>query len=492
MGEYAMSLAHKVTSGAAWTIAAGLVSRFVGLLGTLIITRFLAPEVMGEVAAATVLAFTASWLTQFGFNQYIMVRGGEGREPVFHATVLSLGCALIALSLMAIAAPHLTQVFNAPHLGLYLPGMALAVFIRRMGSTPDKLLLRQMRFRTVATATALGEVTYSAVAVTLVVTTDLGGFAIVVANIVQAAVVTSVVSVACGLASWLSPVKLRWARVREIFGYGLPLGAETALYESARYGDKILFARLFGPGPTGEYSLAYNLADLPASYVGEQVSNVLLPTLMQVDPGRRQGVLIRAIGLLALVTFPMAVGLAAIAHTLIDVLLPDRWQGVAPFLVVLAAVSVFRPINGLISQYLISIERNHALLGAEIVRVVVLFAGIILLARFGPLIAALAVGAAAFVHTCGLLYSVHGDGSLLRGLLGALRTPVLASLTMVSVVLSLRYAVGPRDGLAEMLLLGGEIVSGACGYAAAMFAFGRRESREVIALARGVLQARVA
>jgi O-antigen/teichoic acid export membrane protein len=487
-----MSLAQKVTSGAAWTIAAGLVSRFVGLLGTLIITRFLVPEVMGEVTAATVLAFTASWLTQLGFNQYIMVRGGEGREPVFHATILSLGCALLALSLMALLAPHLTQFFNAPHLGLYLPGMALAVFIRRIGSTPDKLLLRQMRFRTIAIATAAGEVTYSALAVTLVINTDLGGFAIVIANIVQAAVVTGTTSAACGLSEWLTPVRLKWSRVREIFRYGLPLGAETALYESARYGDKILFAKLFGPAATGEYGLAYNLADLPATYVGEQVSNVLLPTLMQVEPERRQGVLIRAIGLLALVTFPMAVGLAAIAHTLVDVLLPDRWQGVAPFLVVLAAVSVFRPVNGLISQYLVSIERNNALLGAEVVRVVVLFVGIALLAQFGALIAALAIGLAAFVHTCSLLYSVHGDGSLLRGLLAALRTPIVASLSMVSFVLALRYAIGPVDGIAEMLLLGGEIAGGAGGYALAMFAVGRRESREVIALARGVIQARAA
>lgn len=485
-----MTLTHKVTHGAAWTIAAGLISRFVGLIGTLVITRYLAPEVFGEITAATVLSFAASWVTQLGFNQYVMVRGGEGPGPVFHATMLSLGLVFVALLLMSSMASHLSGLFNAPHLGAYLPGMALAVFIRRIGSTPGQLLLRQMRFRTVAVATAVGEITYAVVAVGLVAFTELGGFGIVLGNVVQAIVVTGITVAACGLSPWLTPIRLRWQRTKEILMFGLPLGAENVLYESARYGDKLLFAKLFGAARTGEYGLAYSLADLPATYVGEQVSGVLLPALIQLEPARRKPVLVRAIGLLALATFPMAIGLAVIAHTLVDVLLPDYWHGVAPFLVVLAAVSIFRPINGLITQYLVSVERNNALLGVEVVRVVVLFAGIILLGFFGPLAAAVAVGLASFVHTCGLLFSVHGDGSVLRGLLAVLRVPVVGCVVMTTIVLGLRVAVGPADGFDEILLLAGEVTFGACAYIAAMFIFGRTALREVLALGRGVLQSK--
>jgi O-antigen/teichoic acid export membrane protein len=485
-----MSLAHKATSGAAWTIATGLVSRAVGLVGTLIITRFIAPDVMGEVTAATVVAFFASWMSGFGFNQYVLVKGGEGREPLFHATVLSLACAAFALSLASIFAPHLAGFFNAPEMGAYLPGAALAVFIRRFNSTPDKLLLRQMRFRRVAMANALGEVSYAVTAVSLVSFTDLGGGAIIIAQIVQATVSMVVTTTASGFAEWLTPVKLRWQRVKEIMSFGLPLGAEALLYESARYGDKLMFARYFGAARTGEYNLAYSLADLPATYVGEQVSNVLLPTLMQVDADRRKRVLVRAIGMLALATFPMAVGLAAIAHTLVDVLLPDHWHGVAPFLVVLAAVSIFRPINGLISQYLISLERNKALLFYEIPRIIVLFAGIALLSRFGPVVAAFAVGLAAFTHMCGLVFSVHGSGAFFRELFTVLRAPVIACIVMTAAILAIRAFFGPADGGWEIVLLVCEILGGAGAYIGAMFAFGRSETREAITLARGALLAR--
>jgi lipopolysaccharide exporter len=485
-----MSLAQKATRGVVWTIGVALTSRLLGLVGTLVLTRFLAPEVMGEVVTATVVAFIANWATQIGTNQYVLVRGEQEREALFHATVLSVGLAVVSLSLVTLAAPQIAPLINAPSLATYLPGMALSMLIRRIGSVADKLLLLRMRFRTAAGATAVGEVVFTVSSIALVVTTDLGGMAIVIGNILQATVTAAIEIYACGVAAWLTPHRLRWARVKEIFNFGLPLGIEAFLYESARYGDKLVYTRLFGAARTGEYNLAYSLADLPASYIGEQVSNVLLPTLLRVGVDRRKSVLARAIGLLALVTFPMAAGLSLVAHTLVDVLLPERWHGVAPFLAVLAVVSVFRPVNGLISQYLVSVERNRVLLSVEVLRVVVLFAGLVLLGLIGPVTAALAVGLASFVHTCALVRSIHGDGRFVRDLLAVLRAPVVSCCVMAVVVLGVRSAFGPVDGVREGVLLGAEILGGASAYVGAMLVFGRAATLEALTLARGVLRPR--
>ena len=73
--------------------------------------------------------------------------------------------------------------------------------VKRLASIPDKLLMRQMRFRTVAIANAAGELVYVILAVLLVVNTTLGGLAIVIANIVQASVVAAIEIGAEGLAA---------------------------------------------------------------------------------------------------------------------------------------------------------------------------------------------------------------------------------------------------------------------------------------------------
>jgi PST family polysaccharide transporter len=486
-----VSLLHKATGGAAWTVASGLVSRGIGMLGTLLMTRFLAPEVMGEVTTATVLAFTANWVTQLGLTQYVMLKADGARDRIFHATVLSMGLVAIALAVIALASPLLGAWFDTPDLVEYLPGMALAVLIRRAGSIPDKLLLRRMRFRTVAMANAAGEIVYVACALALVAFTRLGGHSIVVANIVQACVTTGIVVAACGVRDWLTPSRLSWHRMREIFHFGVPMGVESFFYEAARYADKLVFTKLFGAGRTGEYNLAYNLADIPASQVGEQVSNVVLPTLLQFEGPRRRDVLVRSIGLLSLITFPMAVGLGIISPTLIEVLLPPRWQGVAPFLLVLAVVSVLRPINGLLSQFLISIEEVRVLMRLEIVRVVVLFASMILLGQVGPVPAAMAIGISSLVHLVVLVQAVGPDRAFTVGLLRVVRAPVVGCIGMSVGVLLVRGWLESTEPHNVLLLLA-EVLSGAACYVGCLFLLERATLREITGLALGLVRRRPA
>jgi len=164
-----MSLTGKAASGAVWTITTSLLARVVGLVGTVVITHYLAPSVMGEVAAATVLAFTASWISHWGFNQYVVVKGHENADALFHVAVLHLSFGAIALIAVVVLEDHFTEMFNAPNLGMYLPGMVLAVAIKRIASIPDKLLMRDMRFRVAAIASALGEFTPIPITIAVVI-----------------------------------------------------------------------------------------------------------------------------------------------------------------------------------------------------------------------------------------------------------------------------------------------------------------------------------
>jgi lipopolysaccharide exporter len=483
-----LSVGKKAARGVVWTTGLALVSRAVALVGTLVLTRFIAPEVMGEVVAATAIAFAVNFSTQIGASQYVLLRGDEERDAIFHVTVLSVVPVAIALLLVILFVPQIAPLLSAPNLATYLPGMALVVLIARISSIPDKLLLRRMRFRTVAVANALGLITHTALSILLVATTDLGGMAVVFGHIGQSVVIAALVITACGTASWMTPTRLRWHRFKEILSFGVPLGVVAFLYEATRYGDKLVYTRMFGAARTGEYNLAYSLADLPASYVGEQVAGVLLPALLHVEVARRKGVLIRAIGMLAIVTFPMAVGLGAISSTLIDVLLPDRWSGVAPFLAVLAALSIFRPVSGMLSQYLISIERTRVQLWAAILRAVVLFAGLFLLGLLGPTIAATAVGVASFVHTWTLVRAVGTDGGFVENFLRVLRAPLLACVALVAAVVAVRLALGRMDGFPEIALLAVEIAAGGAAYVGTIFCLARAHTLEALALARSVLR----
>src|ERR1041385_5959012 len=99
-----MSLAQKAARGALWTIVSSMGGRAVGLVGTVLITRFLDADEMGEVADATIVAMLANWVSIWGFGQYAVVkgRGPEADEATWHATLAYIAVGAVALGLMAV------------------------------------------------------------------------------------------------------------------------------------------------------------------------------------------------------------------------------------------------------------------------------------------------------------------------------------------------------------------------------------------------------
>src|SRR5262249_58162101 len=170
--------------GARWTVAARTGGRAVGVLGTLVMTRLLRPDVIGERSDASILAMTANWLTIWGFGQYTVVkgRGADAVEVTWHATVFYVVLGAISIGLVALLGGRLAPLLDAPHAAVYVPGMALAIFIRRCGAMPERILTMRMQFGPSGMALAFGEISYTVTALALAAAGG-GGMSIVIANI---------------------------------------------------------------------------------------------------------------------------------------------------------------------------------------------------------------------------------------------------------------------------------------------------------------------
>lgn len=380
-----MSLARKAARGALWTIISSMGARAIGVGGTLLMTRFLSPHQIGEVSDAAIISMTANWATIWGFGQYAVVKGrGEDKaEVTWHATVAYMVLGAVSLGLVAMFGGRLAPFFDAPAAANYIPVMCLALYIRRLGAMPERVLQRDMKFRAAGIALFFGETSYTIVALSLAAL-GYGGWSIVLANVVQSVVVVVVLVRAAGIASWATPVKLRWSRFADMLRYGVPLGIQGLAHGASRYWDNLTISHYFGPGPTGAYNMAYNLADIPAVQVGEQIAMVLMPSMAELPTERRPRALERSTALLSLIIFPLAVGLGLIAYPLIELILPaNEWQLVAPLLAVLACLSVFRPIVWLLSAYLEAESKTNRLMFLELAKLGLLIVGIIILQRYG-------------------------------------------------------------------------------------------------------------
>jgi O-antigen/teichoic acid export membrane protein len=109
-----VSLGKRATRGAIWNVGGSTATRAIGLIGTLYMTRLLRPDEIGEVASAAVIAQTANWVSNWGFNQYMIVHGAKGDEQTYHAAVVNLVFGLVGLCAIAGTGTWFAPVFHAP------------------------------------------------------------------------------------------------------------------------------------------------------------------------------------------------------------------------------------------------------------------------------------------------------------------------------------------------------------------------------------------
>jgi PST family polysaccharide transporter len=289
---------------------------------------------------------------------------------------------------------------------------------------------------------------------------------------------------------WLEPCRLTLRQTRELLAFGVPIALAALCAFAARRWDNLLVSRFFGPGPTGTYNLAYNLADVPAIQIGEQIGDVLLPSFARLEGERRVAALVRSMVLLALVVFPMAVGLAAVAPTLVAAIFDERWRPMAPMLVLLSALSVTRPIGWTIAAYLQALGRTPLVFGLEAFKLASLVIGIVTFGRVSPLFTCAAVGLAFGLHALASFWVVRRiDAVPLRPVFAGIGSALVACAFMAAAVIAARRLLG-LESLAPPLALTVEIVVGVVIYALAARVVARSASDEFLERLRDAIAVR--
>lgn len=481
-----MSIAVKAVRGAAWSIGSTLIGRAIGTVATLVLTYFLSKSEMGQVALAHSLTLGAHYLSNLGYDRYVVAYPKSGRGVAFHVSAAHLVTGFLALAALVLLAPPLAGVFEEALVFDYLAGMAVAVVFERVGQMPEKILTREMRFSVIGILRTAGNVLFAVVAVSLAAA-GWGGMSLILANVVRSGVQGLGFVAAVSWRDWIEPCRLRWETYRKLLRFGLPLSVGSLANLASREGDNLLIAGFVGPAPLGQYKLAYSLADLPAVQIGENIGDVLLPSYANMeDTGRRRNALVRSTGLLVLIVAPLAVGLGAVSETLVHALLREEWHSMAPLLAALSGMAAVRPVGWTIGVYLQSRGMTRPIMVLEFFKAGAILGGVALLVQLSVLWACIGVGVGFAVHAFFSLWIVDRyDEVPLREHLGYVVGPLLACAPMVGAVLGARYGLLDLvPGIPLALLLCAEIAAGAIAYVVSALLLAPGTSREFLRLLR--------
>lgn len=475
-----MSITAKAVGSALWHVGAGMGGRIVGALGTMMLTHYLNPEVVGEVGVASVLVLTSQTAFSAGFGQYVVAHPKAGSTTGFHVTVLSATTVALVSVLLLLFGQPLCRLVNAPDAIAFLPGMVAALAILRIAEIPERILNRELRFRRVALGGSGGEFVFTGTALSLAAL-GWGGQAIVVANVVRSVFRLLFFSTGVDSAAWLRRGPWDRKQVFAILGFAFPLQLAALAATATAKGSGLAVSVMFGPAAMGLYTLAFNLAQIPADNIGESLADVLLPSFARLEPGKRQEALARSMPLVALLVFPLAVGLGVEAHPLVTTFFNPRWQPMAPLLTVLAVLGVVYPMGAAVQAFLKASGRPKAVLAFHTAHVLLLLLFVTTLGRLGLTWAAVAPGLAGACYAMlALSYVGRVEAVPARKALAGIARVIVACLGMAAAVLIFRQIHGHGKRHGSFGFLAAEIGLGVLAYLAMAFLVAGPQVRDLL------------
>lgn len=339
------SFRERTLSGALWSVTSQTGRQAILLASNIILARLLTPRDFGLTATVLIFVNFAIILAEQGFGAALIQRKEVTEDhlsSIFWVNVaLGLGFTVLFLA----GAPFIAALFHEPALIPLTRVIACIFAINSLGMVQATMLTRRLAFKSLAKAEIAAAWLGGAVAIILA-WRGWGPMSIAVQ-----AVVTSVVSV---LILWkvddFRPrARFRWAAVRDLAEFSTNSLVSSVTHYWVHNVDNVLVGLTLGQGPLGIYTRAYSVMLFPLSRVSRVLSRVMFPSLslIQDDLPRVRGVYLKMTRVIALVTFPLMIGVAATAENFTAVVFGPQWGEMVPLLRILAIVGMVQSVTTL-------------------------------------------------------------------------------------------------------------------------------------------------
>jgi O-antigen/teichoic acid export membrane protein len=349
--------------------------------GTVILARLLTPGDFGLVSMATAVILFAQVLRDAGLYTATVQAENVSRQKIsalFWVNVLVsavLGGVLLGL------APVVAWFFRQPQLAGVTAALSGSFLLGGLATQHQALLNRMMMFRSLAIIQVGSQVAYLTAA-TAIALAGWGYWALVWATVSSAV-----------LGLFLTLLLCRWRPGRPQLAIGMGtmlrfgshvLGFNVVSY-FARNADNILIGRFLGAGALGLYSRAYNLFMMPYLNIANPILQVGLPALGRLVewPERFAKYYRKLLGIVALLTVPVAALCIIEAEFLIRLLLGPQWMGAVPVLRLLAVTGLIQPSVATTGLVQLGLGQSRRYLHWGVVNAVCLVSSIVIGLPFG-------------------------------------------------------------------------------------------------------------
>ena len=325
----------------AWIASARWVSQLLRWVATLAMAKLLLPEDYGIVGMAAVVIGLVNQVAEFGLGSAVVQHRELSRRTEQRIAGVAVLIAVALAAGVAALSPAVAAFYRQEALWLVLPVLSVRFLIDAFATVPRALLARNLQFKQLALIEAT-ESTVMAVTGLVVAFLTHSYWALIAANLVSGLAFAV-------LANVYAPMAPRWpgrlSELRPLLTFGRDLVLSRLAWFTYSNADFVVVGRLLGEAALGVYTLTWSIASAPAEKFAGLVLSVAPAILSDAkrEAGEVRRLFLMMVQGVALVIFPLAVGLAMVAELVVGLLGP-QWAAAALPLRFLALAFIFRAL----------------------------------------------------------------------------------------------------------------------------------------------------
>jgi PST family polysaccharide transporter len=470
-----MSLKQAATSSVKWSLVSQVGRQVMQFVTAAILARLLSPSDFGLVGMATLVIGFVDLFKDLGTSAAVIHRKNVSDVLLHSIFWINAVFGLLGMVLLFFLSPLVASFYHEPRVTSILQVLSLNFFLSGISILQKAILERNLAFNTLAKIEISAIVSGSVVGIGAAVL-KYGVWSLVYQTLTVVAVTTVLLWIAN---RWKPKLIFDWREVKEDSSYSLHLTGANVWHYFKRNADYILIGRVLGSQELGYYTLAYRLMLFPLQNVSHVISRVMFPVFSKVqdDDAKFRMAYLKVTGTIALITFPLMVGLWALAEPFILTLFGSQWRPVILLLMILAPVGMNQSVGTTVGTIYQAKGRTDLMFRWGIVSGFLMLSAFVIGLQWGIIGVAIAYAIADLIWTYpSFAIPFRLIHLRVRELVMVLLRPLLASLLMLTVLLGVKFLL--PTSLASGWVLGILAVTGCITYLLASWLINREQVQQ--------------
>lgn len=357
---------RKVVSGIAWSYAERMLAQLISLVVTIILARLLGPEEFGVVAIVTVFINIADTFAINGLGNSLIQKKEADHLDFSSVFYFNIGFSVLLYGILFLLAAPIAEFYKNPVLIPVLRVMSLRIPIAAINSVQQAYVSKRMEFRKFFFATLFGTLV-SAVIGIIMAYRGLGVWALVAQYMSNTIIDTIILWF---VVRWRPMWEYSWSRMKDLYSYGWKVLATSLLINIYGNIQDLIIGKKFSASDLAFSNKGRQFPSLISSNINTSISKVMFPAISEVQEDRQRVKALsrRAISVGTYVLSPILIGLAAVSHAFVSIILTEKWLPCVPYLQIMCLVFILQPIQTSSIQSMKALGKSGLYLRLEVIK----------------------------------------------------------------------------------------------------------------------------